>query len=185
MRTWLSKKFTRCVKSVKKSVRTRKNSNKESAAIAICTTSVLHPRGRTLKKYSRKRLVTQKKKPRGGAATTMIDDTNDWSKYWEELRSLSGRNDITLDVRRIAQEIESNVDLTYSVMYRTDVDNIFIFAIRKDSRELIHALYAKGYSKEQMLFNIDILMRTPSTSARQASAIAALSSIRGFVANLS
>jgi len=57
----LSSKFSRCVKSVKKTVRARKGSNKESAAIAICTTSVLHKRGRTMKRYTRKRLITQKK----------------------------------------------------------------------------------------------------------------------------
>ena len=53
-------KFSRCVKSVRKTVRARPKSTKESAAIAICTTSVLHPRGRTIKRYSKKRLVTQK-----------------------------------------------------------------------------------------------------------------------------
>lgn len=62
----ISKKFNRCVKSVKKTVRARKGSNKESAAIAICTKSVLQTRGRTMKSYSRKRLITQKKL-RGGA----------------------------------------------------------------------------------------------------------------------
>ena len=61
-KTRLSAKFSRCVKSVKKTVRARKGSNKESAAIAICTKSVLQTRGRTLKNYSRKRLITQKKK---------------------------------------------------------------------------------------------------------------------------
>lgn len=57
--TRLSSKFNRCVKSVKKTVRARKGSNKESAAIGICTKSVLQTRGRTLKSYSRKRLITQ------------------------------------------------------------------------------------------------------------------------------
>ena len=59
--TRMSSKFNRCVKAVKKTVRARKGSNKESAAIAICTKSVLHKRGRTIKSYSRKRLITQKK----------------------------------------------------------------------------------------------------------------------------
>ena len=58
----ISSKFNRCVKSVRKTVRARKGSNKESAAIGICTKSVLHKRGRTMKRYSRKRLITQKKK---------------------------------------------------------------------------------------------------------------------------
>ncbi len=53
--------FNRCVKSVKKTVRARKGSSKKSAAIAICTKSVLQKRGRTMKSYSRKRLLTQKK----------------------------------------------------------------------------------------------------------------------------
>ena len=57
----LSRKFNRCVKSVKKTVRARKGSNKESASIAICVKSVLHKRGRTIKSYARKRLITQKK----------------------------------------------------------------------------------------------------------------------------
>jgi hypothetical protein len=54
-------KFDRCVKKVRKTVKARKGSSKESAAIAICTTSVLHPRGRTLKRYRKGRLTTQKK----------------------------------------------------------------------------------------------------------------------------
>jgi hypothetical protein len=62
----LGNKFNRCVKSVRSTVRARKGSNKESAAIAICTTSVLHPRGRTIKRYRKKRLVTQRKFRGGG-----------------------------------------------------------------------------------------------------------------------
>jgi hypothetical protein len=54
-------KFDRCVKKVRRTVKARRGSNKESAAIAICTTSVLHPRGRTLKSYRKGRLTTQKK----------------------------------------------------------------------------------------------------------------------------
>jgi hypothetical protein len=65
-RSAISTKFNRCVKSVRKTVKARKGSNKESAAIAICTTSVLHTRKRTMKKYRKGRLVTQRRK-RGGA----------------------------------------------------------------------------------------------------------------------
>ena len=54
-------KFDRCVKSVRRTVKARKGSSKESAAIAICTKSVLHPRGRTLKRYRKGRLTTQRK----------------------------------------------------------------------------------------------------------------------------
>ena len=54
-------KFDRCVKTVRKTVKARKGS-KESAAIAICVTSVLHPKGRTMKRYRKGRLITQKRK---------------------------------------------------------------------------------------------------------------------------
>jgi hypothetical protein len=47
------------VKSVRKTVKAR---NKESAAIGICTKSVLHTRGRTMKRYRKGRLTTQKLK---------------------------------------------------------------------------------------------------------------------------
>jgi hypothetical protein len=60
------KKFDRCVKSVRRTVKARKGSNKESAAIAICVKSVLHPRGRTIKRYRKGRLTTQKKFRGGG-----------------------------------------------------------------------------------------------------------------------
>ena len=53
----VSSKFDRCVKSVRKTVKAR---NKESAAIGICTKSVLQTRGRTLKRYRKGRLTTQK-----------------------------------------------------------------------------------------------------------------------------
>ena len=57
----LGNKFNRCVKSVRQTVRARPKSTKESAAIAICTKSVLQTRGRTMKRYRKGRLITQKK----------------------------------------------------------------------------------------------------------------------------
>lgn len=62
VRKTLRTKFNHCVKAVRKTVKARKGSNKESAAIAICTKTILHPRGRTLKRYTKERLLTQKKK---------------------------------------------------------------------------------------------------------------------------
>ena len=52
----LSKAFCRCIKSVRKTVKLRPGqkktkANKESAAIAICTKSVLQTRGKTLKRF--------------------------------------------------------------------------------------------------------------------------------------
>lgn len=58
----IGKKFNKCVKSVRKSVTPRRGSTKESAAIAICTTTILHPRKRTIKRYRRGRLLTQRRK---------------------------------------------------------------------------------------------------------------------------
>lgn len=57
-----TERFSRCVKMVRKTVKPLRGSNKESAAIAICTKSILHKRGRTIKRYSKKRLVTQRRK---------------------------------------------------------------------------------------------------------------------------
>ena len=64
----LGNTFNCCVKSVRSTVRARKGSNKESAAIAICTKSVLHTRGKTMKRYRKGRLITQTKF-RGGCGT--------------------------------------------------------------------------------------------------------------------
>jgi hypothetical protein len=64
----IGEKFNRCVKSVRQTVRARPKSTKESAAIAICTKSVLQTRGRTMKRYRKKRLITQKKFRGGGLA---------------------------------------------------------------------------------------------------------------------
>jgi hypothetical protein len=49
----LAKRFCSCIKAVRKTVRTRTKGKaaKESAAIAICTRSVLGTRGRTLRKF--------------------------------------------------------------------------------------------------------------------------------------
>lgn len=57
-----SKKFSSCVKAVRKTVKVRKGSTSEGAAIAICTKSLLFPRGRTIKRYKKGRLYTQKRK---------------------------------------------------------------------------------------------------------------------------
>ena len=58
-------KFCRCIKQVRKTIRPRKGSTAEQAAIGVCVKSVLHPRGRTVKRFKcgrPSRLVTQKKK---------------------------------------------------------------------------------------------------------------------------
>jgi hypothetical protein len=57
-----TKRFGSCVKAVRKTVKARKGSNPESAAIAICTTTLLHPRGRTIKRYRKGRLLTQRRR---------------------------------------------------------------------------------------------------------------------------
>ena len=57
-----TKRFGSCVKAVRKTVKARTGSSPESAAIAICTTTLLHPRGRTIKRYRKGRLLTQRRR---------------------------------------------------------------------------------------------------------------------------
>ena len=64
----LAKKFCGCIKKVRRTVHVKGTSslkNRESAAIAICTGSVLQTRGKTLRKFSCKKgpkVMTQKMK---------------------------------------------------------------------------------------------------------------------------
>ena len=63
MPTSHAKRFCKCIKAVRKTVKARRGSTKESAAIAICVKSMLQSRGRTLKRFSCKKgstLKTQK-----------------------------------------------------------------------------------------------------------------------------
>jgi hypothetical protein len=55
-KTQVNKKFDRCVKSV------MMRNNPEAKAISICTKSVLFKRGRTIKRYTKGRLITQKRR---------------------------------------------------------------------------------------------------------------------------
>ena len=67
MRQRQANKFCLCIKSVAKTVKARRGSSKESAAIAICTKSMLQTRGRTLRRVKCKggpRLTTQRMKRR-------------------------------------------------------------------------------------------------------------------------
>lgn len=64
-----AKKFCKCIKSVRKTVKVRGKDKsaraKESAAIAICTSTMLKRRGKTLKRFScspKLSLETQKDK---------------------------------------------------------------------------------------------------------------------------
>ena len=64
-RNSLAKRFCKCVKSVRRTVKGRAGSSAESAAIAICTKSVLQTRGKTLRKFKclgGMKLETQRKK---------------------------------------------------------------------------------------------------------------------------
>jgi len=50
VRDTTAKKFCRCIKKVRKTVKAKKGT-KEQAAIGICVKSVLQTRGRTLKRF--------------------------------------------------------------------------------------------------------------------------------------
>jgi len=59
-----SRKFCKCIKDVRKTVKARRGSSKEKGAIAICVKSVLQKKGRTLKKFKcgrKARVLTQRR----------------------------------------------------------------------------------------------------------------------------
>lgn len=63
----LSNTFCRCIKHVRKTVIPRNTRTKEGVAIGICVRSVLHSRGKTVKRFQCKKrpyLVTQSRKHR-------------------------------------------------------------------------------------------------------------------------
>lgn len=58
-----TKRFCKCIKAVRKTIKARKGSTKEKAAIATCVKSVLHSRKRTLKRFKcgrKARVTTQR-----------------------------------------------------------------------------------------------------------------------------
>jgi hypothetical protein len=145
MRTRISKKFNRCVKSVKKTVKARKGSNKESAAIAICTKSVLQKRGRTMKRYTRKRLTTQKKF-RGGSNPNPYEMEDKWWDYLTELDAIltidpidDTRLDTLLDTINSDNDIEFNTNIE-------PAQKLAIRMIQLECVDCIETLKAKGMS---------------------------------------
>jgi len=74
MKEPIDKRFCSCIKKVRRTVKPRTNSgdtkkDKERAAIAICVSSVLHSKGKTIKRFScrnkkRPQVVLQKMKSR-------------------------------------------------------------------------------------------------------------------------
>lgn len=59
-----SRRFCKCIKDVRKTVKARRGSSKEKGAIAICVKSVLQKKGRTLKKFKcgrRPRVLTRRR----------------------------------------------------------------------------------------------------------------------------
>lgn len=124
-----------------------------------------------MKRYTRKRLITQKKF-RGG------ETVSGWEKYLDEIETLRG-NDIIPDMIRIAKQITSDDTLTDTPIDRDYIDAIFIFALKNESKDLIQALYDKGLSKEFMLRNVDSILERVGTEDA-----AKLKPIRDFVVNL-
>lgn len=63
-RKTMSRAFCKCIKRVKQTVKPRAGTTAEGAAIAICTKTLLFPKGRTLKRIRcgpKNRLTTQKR----------------------------------------------------------------------------------------------------------------------------
>lgn len=89
----IGRKFDRCVKAVRKTVRAR---NKESAAIAICTKSVLQTRGRTLKRYKKGRLTTQRKF-RGGTKEALTQIAADLDNQTPAITNAFGTGNLKME----------------------------------------------------------------------------------------
>ena len=72
MKNSQAKKFCRCIKHVRKTIRPRKGKSKESGAIGVCVRSVIQRRGRTLKKFKcgRKPMLVTQQPLRGGSCGT-------------------------------------------------------------------------------------------------------------------
>jgi hypothetical protein len=171
----ISSKFNRCVKSVRKTVRARKGSNKESAAIGICTKSVLQKRGRTMKRYRKGRLVTQKKF-RGGATPqpqpqgfglfdrgSVPEPPVTWQSIAQgiesSLRTFGFSDNRMTDVEeRVHGEI-LNASVPMTERDRDYVGDILSFAIEADSKRIIQALHSKGVSKQFMLTIFETLLQ--------------------------
>lgn len=52
MREAIGKRFCKCIKSVRKTIKARNKSTKEQGAIAVCVKSVLQTKGKTLRKFN-------------------------------------------------------------------------------------------------------------------------------------
>jgi len=61
MRELIDKRFCKCIKKVRKTIKPYKGT-KEQAAIAICTKSVLQTKGKTLRKFTCKKRSSVKTK---------------------------------------------------------------------------------------------------------------------------
>lgn len=77
MKNSRAKKFCRCIKHVRKTIKARRGTA-ESAAIGTCVRSVLQRRGRTLKKFrcGKKPILVTQKPLRGGACPCSAGSPN-------------------------------------------------------------------------------------------------------------
>ena len=65
MKNSQAKKFCKCIKAVRKTIKAREGSTAEQGAIAVCVKSMLHRKKRTIKKFKcgpKARLITQRRK---------------------------------------------------------------------------------------------------------------------------
>lgn len=173
-KTTMSAKFNRCVKSVRKTVRARKGSNKESAAIGICTKSVLHKRGRTMKRYRKGRLTTQKKF-RGGATPAPPppppppappNPVPTWASIGEHIETMEARfgdfdNRVTdLEASVLARVREVQIPPTQADIH--PITMMITLAVQTESTELIRALRDRGVSTAFILQTINSFRDSPA-----------------------
>ena len=94
-----TRKFCRCIKAVRKTIKARQGSTKEKGAIAICVKSVLQTKGRTLKKFQCRKpaRVTTQKKLKGGGEEEEEEAYRRFVEVVENIESLTTK--IMIDAR--------------------------------------------------------------------------------------
>ncbi len=104
------RRFCKCIKTVRKTLKTRPGSTKEQGAIAVCVKSVLQTRGRTVKRFKcgkKPRVITQERKARGGYHVQLT--RGELSNMLHDIESLKYEDDGPLQLRNIARDIRSKL----------------------------------------------------------------------------
>lgn len=148
-----AKKLCRCIKSVRKTIKTRPGISKEKGAIAICVKSVVQTKRSTLKKFKcgkKPRLITQRRKKVGGA--TPVPDEVAWERFYRAYDDNAEPYD-----KAIWGALQSS-----NVRYVSESNAAKVFlgvAVMEANPELIDIMYKKGATYADFVNRIDDLRR--------------------------